>query len=97
LLNYVAAGFSLRRHEPVLPDIYYSERKSSSIHPHPSPPPSRGREFKEGITFLLRVIIELHGKIAAKAILQEPQRVYDFPGFQICGKYLMDKLKIPMS
>jgi hypothetical protein len=35
---------------------YYSERKSSSIHPHPSPPPSRGREFKEGITFLLRVI-----------------------------------------
>jgi hypothetical protein len=37
---------------------FYSERKSSSIHPHPSPLPSRGREFKEGITFLLRVINE---------------------------------------
>jgi hypothetical protein len=28
---------------------YYPEQKSNAIHPHPSPPPSRGREHKERI------------------------------------------------
>jgi hypothetical protein len=32
---------------------YYSEQKNNAIHPHPSPPPSRGREVKEGTSFRL--------------------------------------------
>jgi hypothetical protein len=31
----------------------YSEQKSNSIHPHSSPPPSRGREKKAGTSFIL--------------------------------------------